>query len=188
MRRIFALTTALSLAPLGVASAAPPEPASTVEAGMVRFHLELEGKRRTTPALFQLVDYDREGLMVCEMPCDVPVSTRERYQVRDRAEHTLIGSKPFLLDPNAHEITATVRGGRRKMFSAGLALAMIGPVLVISGALLLGLGAAEGGPDSKPETIAGAATLGAGVGMLIIGLPMIFAGRNRVKLRRGAPR
>ncbi len=220
MRRIVAFTTALTLAPLGVAAAAEepvpvqtptepapaetpapapapvetpapaptPAPVKALEPGMVRFHMEIDGKRRTTPALFRLVDYDREGALVCELPCGVPVSTSDEYQVRDRAEHTLIASKPFKLDPTAHEITASVRTGRRKMFSAGLSLAMIGPVLAISGSLLLGLGAAEGGPDGEPETIAGAAVLGAGVAMVIIGVPMLIAARNKVKLRRGKPR
>jgi hypothetical protein len=195
MRRALAIVIAHTLVwPLvpRTALAAPGSaqpPADTVlEPGTVRFHLEIEGRRRTTPALFRLVDYDREGVLVCELPCGVPVSTSDRYQVRDRSEHTLMASRPFALDTGARDVTASVRNGRRRMYGAGLALAMIGPVLAVSGSLLLGLGAAEGGPDGRKETLAGAACLGAGVAMLIIGIPMIFAGRNRVKLRRGAPR
>jgi hypothetical protein len=118
----------------------------------------------------------------------VLVSTSARYQVRGTGEHVMLGSKSFIFDPNAKDVTATVRTARRKMYGAGLGLSMIGPVAAISGALLLGLGAAEGGPDGDTEVIAGAAVLGAGVAMLIIGIPMIIAGKNRVKLRAGPPR
>jgi hypothetical protein len=193
MRRALALVTVQtliwSLAPLpALAAPASAQAPPVLEPGTVRFHLEIEGRRRTTPALFRLVDYDREGVMVCELPCDLSVSTSDRYQVRDRSEHTLIASRPFTLDLGARDVMASVRTARRRMYGAGLALAMIGPVLAVSGSLLLGLGAAEGGPDGRKETLAGAAVLGAGVAMLIIGIPMIFAGRNRVKLRRGTPR
>jgi hypothetical protein len=188
MRRALAIVSVLSLAPLPAAAAPGHAEAPALEPGMVRFHLEIVGKRRTTPALFRLVDYDREGLLVCELPCGVPVSTADHYQVRDRNEHVFIASKPFTLDPKARDITAFVRTGRRRMYSAGLSLAMIGPVLAIAGSTLLGLGAAEGGPDGSNETIAGAAVLGAGVAMLIIGIPMILTGRNRVTLRAGKPR
>lgn len=193
MRRAFALATALSLAPLpvlaapaGGAKAVAPE--LELHPGEVRFHLEIEGLRRNTPALFLLVDYDREGLLICQDPCGVPVSTRDRYQVRGTGEHVMLGSKSFALDPRTTDVTAIVRTGRRKMYGAGLGLSMIGPVAAISGALLLGLGAAEGGPDGDREVIAGAAVLSAGVAMLIIGIPMIVMARNRVKLRAGTPR
>jgi hypothetical protein len=196
MQRLLAVAVAASLAPLPAAAApapaqalAPaPAPAQALEPGMVRFHLEIDGRRRNTPALFRLLDYDREGVLVCEAPCGVPVSASDRYQVRDRNEHTLIASRPFALDPKTLEITASVRTARRRMYSAGLALAMIGPVLAVSGSLLLGLGAAEGGPDGDAETYAGIACLSAGVAMLVIGVPMLVTGRNRVRLRPGAPR
>ncbi|HET6582530.1 MAG TPA: hypothetical protein VFG69_03765 [Nannocystaceae bacterium] len=193
MRRTVALAVALCAVPLPVLAApaggAKAEaPARALEPGELRFHLEVEGLRRNTPALFRLVDYDREGVLVCQEPCGVPVSTSDRFQVRGTGEHVMLGSKPFSVDPNATDVTATVRTARRKMYGAGLALAMIGPVAAVSGALLLGLGAAEGGPEHDREVIAGAACLSAGVAMLIIGIPMIIAGRNRVKLRTGAPR
>jgi hypothetical protein len=195
MRGAFILATALSLVPLPVLAAppggakavAPPEQ-ELLQPGEVRFHLEIEGLRRNTPALFRLVDYDREGVLVCQDPCGVPVSTSDRFEVRGTGEHVMLGSKSFTLDRNTKDVTATVRTARRKMYGAGLGLAMVGPVLAVSGALLLGLGAAEGGPDGDKEVIAGAACLGAGVAMLIIGIPMIIAGRNRVKLRAGVPR
>jgi len=201
MRRPLAIVAALiqvgslvgSLAPLPALAAPggaqpPAETPAALEPGTVRFHLEIEGRRRNTPALFRLVDYDREGVLVCEQPCGVPVSTGDHYQVRDRNEHTLIASRPFTLDPTVRDVTASVRTARRRMYGAGLGLAMIGPVLAVSGSLLLGLGAAEGGPDGGKETLAGAVVLGAGIAMLVIGIPMIVAGRNRVKLRPGVPR
>lgn len=191
MRRALAVVSALillwTLAPLPALAAPggaqPTETSTVLEPGTVRFHLEVSGRRRNTPSLFRLVDYDREGVLVCEYPCGVAVSTGDHYQVRDRTEHTLIASRPFTLDPSARDVTANVRTARRRMYGAGLGLAMIGPVLAVSGALLLGLGAAEGGPDGRKETLAGAACLGAGIAMLIIGIPMIVTGRNRVKLR-----
>ena len=192
MRRALAIVAALTMAPAPALAAPggaqPTAEASALEPGTVRFHLEIQGRRRNTPSLFRLVDYDREGVLVCEYPCNTPVSTSDHYQVRDRNEHTLIASRPFTLDPSARDVTATVRTARKRMYGAGLGLSMIGPVLAVSGSLLLGLGAAEGGPDGRKETLAGAACLAAGVAMLIIGIPMIVSGRNRVKLRSGRPR
>ena len=121
--RTVALVVALALAsspvlaaPTGTAQAVAPR--TELQPGEVRFHLEIEGLRRNTPALFKLVEYDHEGAIVCEDPCGVPVPTSDRYEVRGVGEHTMLSTKKFKLDPRTKDVTGTVRTARRRLLSA----------------------------------------------------------------------
>jgi hypothetical protein len=174
-----------------------PLPPPELGADQVRLHMVVEGPRGDTATVFRHtgtthawgpggVATAESASVVCSNPCGTPVSkTAGTYYVNRAEDGPIMKSRPFGLGGRGSDVTVRVRPGNRAARVIGFTLTTMGAAFAILGPMILGI--ASTSDDKRKGMVIGGAFTGAGVGGLVIGIPLMVRGRNRVRLVDGRP-
>lgn len=182
-------------------STTPPPADDHVPAGSVRFHMVLEGPNGETSTLYRQtgtafasgpggVITAESASVLCTYPCGQLVSTSlGAYYINRADDGPIMRSKVFGLGGRTGDVTAHVRPGNRPARVIGFTLTMLSIIFAVIGPTYLGIAAGSDDEDTRSRGFKlGGAFTGIGVGGLIVGIPLMVRGRNRVRLENGRPR
>src|SRR5579883_294240 len=177
--------------------ASPPEGAAAPIENRIRVHLDTDDGRASLYRLsgtwlgygFVLrggVLWPRDNLVrECGAPCDTSVDATATYRIVGAG---VTPSAPFTLSAGAPEARLRVHAGSATMRFAGFVITLLGAPFVALGGSFAIIGGTMSQPSARAaETAsgfqtAGYAMLGAGLGALAIGIPLLIASRTTVDI------